>query len=109
MTKGKAESGGWFKDWFTFVTSIIAFVISIITFYSSSILEVDDFRISLQGVLSNDNVALNNQYFNTLSDMTATFINTGTRPVALESLLLVVAQGSPLTGNYYDEIGRAHV
>jgi hypothetical protein len=92
---GRATKSGSLKDWGSAASSVLALMLSVFTFYITNLRKVDDFRVSIHGVLSARN---NGDTFTFTSALTATFINSGTRPVALESTDLMIVQG-PFTGN----------
>jgi hypothetical protein len=96
---GEAATGGDKFRWFTSITAVVAFVISLYTFFSANIREVDDFQISLEGTTTSQNDHLNNVTFDFISGLNATFINTGTRPVAVERVGLIVSDNKTNTGD----------
>jgi hypothetical protein len=84
------------KEWVGIITSFVAFVLSLYTFYSSNLRKVDDFRLSLQGVMSGFNMG---EEFAIGSELSGTFINSGTRSVAVENVSLLVTQHEVFTGD----------
>jgi hypothetical protein len=84
------------KEWVGFTTSLIAFALSVFTFYMAHVRKVDDVRISLDGPMSA--VRIGDSFMFT-SRANGTFINNGTRSVGIQSAGLLVSQNPSLTGD----------
>jgi hypothetical protein len=94
--EGKPSSG--VRDWASFAFSFVAFALSIIAFVAG-MRKSDSVELSLAGVIAGFNYDHRTDAFTLSSDLIATFVNSGTRAVAISKILLLVSQKSELSGD----------